>query len=202
MTLTTLTTLLDLLIKNTLTITFFILSMMLLLEYINTFTRGSFSNNLRGRKKTQIIFAAILGVLPGCLGTYTIVSLYTHNMIGIGGLLAVLISTIGDEAYYLLAKSPTLWVVLSLILFVLAIVFGFIVEYFWGKKKALNGKYEEHFVIHKEENYNLSFNNWKDIKHNLTNITFHRAILLFVIVVFMIFVLLPVLDIIIISHYQ
>ena len=46
----------------------------------------------------QILIGALMGIIPGCLGTYTIVSLYIHRVVNFPALMAALIATAGDEA--------------------------------------------------------------------------------------------------------
>jgi hypothetical protein len=54
----------------------------------------------------QIIIAALLGITPGCMGEFTVVSLYTHRMMGLAGLVTVMIATSGDETFVMFALFP------------------------------------------------------------------------------------------------
>ena len=62
-------------LKHALMITSFVLIMMLLIEYINVQTRGSWQLALRKSRFGQYVLGALLGVVPGCLGAFTAVSL-------------------------------------------------------------------------------------------------------------------------------
>ena len=66
-------------LKHALMITSFVLIMMLLIEYINVQTRGSWQTALRKSQVGQYLLGAFLGVTPGCLGAFTAVSLYSHR---------------------------------------------------------------------------------------------------------------------------
>lgn len=172
---------------DALTITAFVLSMMLVIEYFNVTTRGAFSKSLRTKKTAQIFLAAILGIIPGCLGTYTVVSLFTHNLLGIGALVAATIATLGDEAFFLFSMAPKEAVIIHVILFVVAIVFGFIVQFIF-KNKVFHTESVEHLAIHEEsvdKGCRISF---KECKSQLMKLSFHRALLIFGLVGLIVFV--------------
>jgi len=50
--------------KQALMITSFVLIMMLLIEYINVQTRGSWQQTLRKTRMSQYVLGAVLGVIP------------------------------------------------------------------------------------------------------------------------------------------
>jgi hypothetical protein len=66
----------------------------------------------------------LLGVSPGCLGAFAVVTLYSHRMVSFGALVATLIATSGDEAFVLLALFPRTAVLLTAGLAVLGWVVG------------------------------------------------------------------------------
>ena len=122
--------------QQSLTITLFVLSMMLIIEYINVFSRGIWSNKLKTSSWKQIIFAALLGVIPGCLGAYTAVSLYVHNIIGTAALVTAMIATSGDEAFFMFSIIPDTAIIINIVIFVIAIITGFLVNIFLKKIMA------------------------------------------------------------------
>ena len=67
-------------LKQTLMITAFVLFMMVVIEYINVQSRNVWAEKLQKSPILQIIVAALLGITPGCMGAFTVVSLYTHRM--------------------------------------------------------------------------------------------------------------------------
>ena len=93
-------------------ITGFVLMMMLVIDYVNVQTKGLWNRKLQQKGWLQIVIAALLGIIPGCLGAFTVVSLYTHRIVGFAALVAAMIATSGDESFVLLAMTPQkgLWV--------------------------------------------------------------------------------------------
>ena len=90
-------------LKQSLMITVFVLFMMVVIEYINVQSKNLWAEKLRQSPFLQIIIAALLGITPGCMGAFTVVSLYTHRMMGLAGLVTVMIATSGDEAFVMLS---------------------------------------------------------------------------------------------------
>lgn len=121
-------------ICQTIVITFFVLTMIILVEFINVLTHGKGNQFLNKNYHAQIIFSAIFGILPGCFGSYAISSLFTHNVVGLGALIANLIATTGDEAFFMYAMMPQKAILITVILFLLAVLVGYI-TYFITKKK-------------------------------------------------------------------
>jgi hypothetical protein len=167
--------LLDIL-KHTLLITAFVLTMMLIIEFVNIKSKGLWSKKLAKSRWSQLFVAALLGIIPGCMGTYTIVSLYTHNVVGLGALITAMIATSGDEAFIMISMIPEATLKLTVLLFVVAIVTGFLVNLFVKKKKQIIPE-ENHFPIHEEEEechvHERGF--FEKFKH----MSFQRAILIF-----------------------
>ena len=108
---------------QSLNITLFVLSMMLIIDYMNVLTRGLWSENLQKNKWKQVILGATLGLIPGCLGAYTAVSLYVHNIFGLGGLVAAMIATSGDEAFFMFSIIPQTALLIMLVLFICRVTF-------------------------------------------------------------------------------
>lgn len=92
--------------KESIEICALVILMMTLIEIFNVCTQGKMFHSLEKHKGRQIMTSAALGIIPGCLGGFAGVSLYSHRMIGFGALLATLIATTGDEAFIMLAKFP------------------------------------------------------------------------------------------------
>ena len=125
-------------IKHAVMITSFVLMMMLLIEYINVQTRGEWQKSLKKSRFGQYVLAASLGVAPGCLGAFAVVSLYSHKMVSFGALVAVMIATSGDEAFVMLSMFPQTAIWINVILFVIAIVVAFAVDAIFKNKNFLN----------------------------------------------------------------
>jgi len=104
-------------IKHSIMITSFVLMMMLLIEYINVQTQGAWQKSLKQNRLGQYILVASLGVMPGCLGAFTVVSLYSHKIVSFGALVAVMIATSGDEAFVMFSMFPQSAILINIILF-------------------------------------------------------------------------------------
>jgi uncharacterized membrane protein YeaQ/YmgE (transglycosylase-associated protein family) len=115
-------------LKHALMITSFVLIMMLLIEYVNVQTRGTWQHTLRQNRFGQYVLGAFLGVAPGCLGAFTAVSLYSHRAFSFGALVAAMVATSGDEAFVMFSMFPlqALWI--SLILFGVALLAGWLAD--------------------------------------------------------------------------
>jgi hypothetical protein len=87
-------------------ITTFVAVMMIGVEYLNVLTRGTFESALAGSALMQYVGAVILGAIPGCLGAFTVVALYSHRVVSLGALVGAMIATSGDEAFVMLAVVP------------------------------------------------------------------------------------------------
>ncbi len=116
-------------------ITGLVIIMMLLIEYFNVQTRGGWASRLRESGPGQVLLGAILGIIPGCMGGFAAVSLYTHSLLGFGGLVAMMVASSGDEAFVMLATIPRQALLLSVILFAVAVVSGLVVNLFSGHDK-------------------------------------------------------------------
>lgn len=54
----------------------------------------------------QPLFAALLGALPGCGGAIIVVTQYTRGYTTFGSVVSVLVATMGDAAFLLIAREP------------------------------------------------------------------------------------------------
>ena len=169
-------------IKQTLMITVFVIVMMLFIEYINVLTKNNWVNYFKKHKWAQIFIAALMGVIPGCLGTYTIVSLFTHNIFSLGALTAAMIATSGDEAFFMFSMIPSTAVKLTIIIFLIAIVSGFLTDIIFKKVKFAK-THDFKFKTHNEE-VSCKCYNKKLFWIQLKNITFQRAIIIFGLLIF------------------
>jgi len=113
---------------QTLMITGFVFGMMLAIEYFNVLTSGAWQQRVAGSRLGQYLFAAFLGIVPGCLGAFMVVAMYTHRMVTLGAVVAAMIATSGDEAFVMLAIIPGQTLLLTGILFVIAVISGILVD--------------------------------------------------------------------------
>ena len=163
-------------IQNTLMITSFVLVMMLLIEYINVVSKGNWSRGLQGSRFKQVLITAFLGLIPGCLGGFAVVSLFTHNIVNFGALVACMIASFGDEAFVMFAIVPETAILLSVVIFLIAIATGCIVNIFVKKFPAPFDP--EHFAIHHSDHEHTHADVKGSWRYNLKHLSFQRAILI------------------------
>ena len=150
-------------LRNSILITGLVVVMMMMIESLNIESGGLFFKGLRKTKVGQVIFGAVLGSIPGCMGGFATVSLYTHRMFSFGALVAMMIASSGDEAFVMLAMIPREALVLFAILFVLAIAVGIVTDRIYDRIHARHCGKDEHeecgaetdctdgYVIHEHE---------------------------------------------------
>ncbi|MBT3303205.1 MAG: arsenic efflux protein [Bacteroidetes bacterium] len=165
-------------------ITSFVLVMMLLIEYITILTQGQWSKPLKKSGFLQILVAALLGLVPGCLGTYTAVTLYSHGVFSFAAIVTAMIATSGDEAFVMFSMMPDMAIKLMLIIFGVALISGLILQIFFKNKNFIKRK-ELHFAFHEHEPSCSCFEQ-KQIIPQLKNITFERAILIAGVILFIV----------------
>lgn len=141
--------------------------MMMLVECLNAWTGGRAFNGLRQNRFGRVLLSAFLGVIPGCMGGFASVSLYTHGMISFGALVAMMIASSGDEAFAMLAMFPQKALLIFGILFVLAVVVGLAVDFFC-KGREIAPDYCCEAVVHEED----------AVKHGERHFSGKRALLL------------------------
>ena len=123
-------------IRNSILITGLVVVMMMMIESLNIESKGMFFKGLRKTKIGQVVIAALLGSVPGCMGGFATVSLYTHRMFSFGALVAMMIASSGDEAFIMLAMIPEQALILFIILFIIAIVVGIVTDLIHDKAHA------------------------------------------------------------------
>ncbi len=138
-------------LRSAVLITGLVVVMMMLIESFNVESRGRIFKGLRKSGLAQVTVSALLGSIPGCVGGFAAVSLYTHRMISFGALLAMMIATAGDESFMMLALFPgkALWI--FLILLVLAILTGVAVDRIWKDARPIPTRLEDTFELHDHE---------------------------------------------------
>lgn len=133
-----------------------VLIMMILLEYLMIIGVPTRFEHLKSSFAKQFLLALGVGLVPGCMGGYALVSLYSHGTIGFAALLAGFIVTLGDESFVLLSLAPKTTVLLWIILAILALFISFFVHKFLPSQSA---KGEAHIKIHDHQEH-LLINRW------------------------------------------
>ena len=134
-------------------ITGMVVIMMMMIESLNISSGGRFFQRLQRSKFGQIVVSALLGWIPGCMGGFASVSLFSHGMISFGALVAMLIATSGDEAVVMLTLFPGKALLISAIILAIGIAAGVLIDYV-GPKLGLKPyalKTCDEMHLHKED---------------------------------------------------
>ena len=172
-------------LRNSFLITGLVIIMMLMIEYINIHSEGRWFSRLRQRRFGQVVLGAGLGILPGCMGGFAAVSMYSHKLLSFGALVAMMIASSGDEAFVMLAMIPKEALILSGVLFVIAILVGWIVDLLSKKSIPTESRCDEGFQLHQEEHHHGGVNEKPSFK-NLKHASAERIALLLGVVIFII----------------
>ncbi len=182
-------------LRNSILITGLVIVMMLLLEFVNLNSHGKWFSRLRQRPFGQVVLGAGLGLIPGCMGGFAAVSMYSHKLLSFGALVAMMIASSGDEAFVMLAMISKEALLLMGILFVVAVVVGLIVDKVRLPFKAAQGHdikgkqkqegCEEGFPIHEEDEERDDHPEKPSLSH-LRHASMERIVLLIGVVLFII----------------
>lgn len=80
----------------------------------------------------QAPIASFLGALPGCGGAIIVVTQYTKGLVSFGSVVAVLIATMGDAAFLLIAREPTTGLAMMAAGFTIGTVSGWLIDAIHG----------------------------------------------------------------------
>jgi hypothetical protein len=153
-------------LRNSILITGLVVVMMMMIESFNIESKGLVLKGLRKTKVGQVVFGALLGSIPGCMGGFATVSLYTHRMMSFGALVAMMIASSGDESFVMLAMIPEQALILFIVLFIIAIMTGIITDQVYDKVHKSYCDKQEHddcisvpecsegFLVHEETEHN------------------------------------------------
>ena len=120
-------------LRNSILITGLVTVMMMMIESLNIESDGLVFRGLKKTRVGQVVIGALLGSVPGCMGGFATVSLYTHGLLSFGALIAMMIASSGDEAFVMLAMIPDKALIIFVLLFVLAIAAGIITDLVHGR---------------------------------------------------------------------
>lgn len=135
-------------LKDAIMITGFVFMMMLFLEYLNVMTGGAWQKKLSSNRWGQYLVAALLGALPGCLGSFAVVAMYSHCMISFGALTAAMFASAGDESFVMFAMFPGKAFHLHVILVLGGATTGLMVDLLLGRRLTRRPGECGGFVLH------------------------------------------------------
>lgn len=172
-------------LRNSFLVTGLVIIMMLMIEFINIHSEGRFFSKLRQHRFGQVVLGAGLGIIPGCMGGFAAVSMYSHKLLSFGALIAMMIASSGDEAFVMLAMIPKEALILCVVLFVIAILAGWMVDLF-TKKNDPKSTCDDGFQLHREEEHRHGEVASKPSLKNLKHASAERIALLLGVVIFII----------------
>ncbi len=167
-------------LKHAVMITAFVFVMMLVIEYLNVLTQGKWHEKMAKNKWMQYVLAAFLGAMPGCLGAFLIVSMYSHRIVSFGALVTVMIATSGDEAFVMFAIMPEKAFLITALIFAVGIAAGIITDNLFGK------------FVNKVNGDTFQFHEWEEcdcfptgsILAQLKNCSLARGVLILTLLIF------------------
>ena len=148
-------------LRNAILISGLVGIMMMLIESLNIGSAGRFFSGLRRSRTGQVAVSALLGAVPGCMGGFAAVSLYTHGILSFGALVAMMIASSGDEAFVMLAMMPRQAAWIFGVLLLIAIAAGLLVDLLW-KPRRPEARCDDGYAIH-EEKHSAWHLGWKRV---------------------------------------
>jgi len=176
-------------LREAVTITIFVFSMMVLVDWLNVRSRGGMTTALRGRKWREYLLSSFLGATPGCLGAFMNVSMYVHGLIGFGALVGGMIATSGDESYVMLSLFPGKALILFGGLFIAGIVFGAISDLIAARMQITTCEECRLQQVHPDE---IKTHGWTLLRENLRHPTALRILFLLLMVGLLVITILGV----------
>ena len=150
-------------LSGALLITGLVIIMMMMLEWFNVSSGGRLKAVSGSSRLGRVVLGALLGVVPGCVGGFAGVSLYSHGLISFGALVAMMIASSGDEAFVMLAMFPAKAMLLFAVLLVIGIAAGLLVDVIFPHKSH-SDCCEEHFEVHGGDSHGIG-RSWRNLAH-------------------------------------
>jgi hypothetical protein len=172
-------------LRQTIMVTGFVFVMMLVIEYVNVLTSGAWGHRLARNRWGQYLFAASLGVVPGCLGAFAVVAMYSHRLLSLGAVVAAMIATSGDEQFVMLALVPRQALLIFAVCFALGIAVGALVDALGGKRFAAGTLCCDGLEIHEHERARRPLFDLGGIRARWRDCSAARGILATVLVLFL-----------------
>lgn len=142
-------------------VTVFVGAVLLIFGYVNYKKSGRLVKKIEESKKTQLIIGSLLGLTPGCGGAIFVMPLFPKGTVSFGTIVATLIATMGDSAFVIMSVMPLQYIFVSILSLIVAIITGYIVDYFnfgdyllekMNEKKRTKAAVE---LIHKDVDHTL-----------------------------------------------
>lgn len=102
--------------------------LMIMIEYLELRYQDKIREKIVQSPLNQYLIASALGVIPGCLDAFFIVSLYSHGLVSMGALVSVMLSTAGDEAFVMIPLFPREAILISIVCFIVGVLGGLLTD--------------------------------------------------------------------------
>ncbi len=123
-------------LKESSSITLTIFALMVIVEILVLKYKSNVVKFVKRNKLLEYITSSFFGIIPGCVGTFAMDSLYMAGLLSFGGIIAVMIATSGDEAFLMLSmafQGSIKWATIAILtssLLVLGILGGYLADYY------------------------------------------------------------------------
>ncbi|NOZ81028.1 MAG: selenocysteine protein [DPANN group archaeon] len=147
-------------LKESLVIITLIFVMMVIVEFLVLRYRRKITSAIGKGRFFSYILSSSFGIIPGCVGTFTMDTLYMGGLLSFGGIVAVMVATSGDEAFLMLSLAASgklswaLILVLMLTLFLFGILAGWLGDVFVKKTRMTFCKHCS-IVDHRVDEFNI-----------------------------------------------
>ena len=113
-------------------VTVFVAATLALVYVFETAFRFDLGRAMERARWLQSPIASFLGALPGCGGAIIVVTQYTRGLISFGSVVAVLIATMGDAAFLLIAREPLTGLAIMAMGFTVGSISGWLIDAIHG----------------------------------------------------------------------
>lgn len=90
-------------------------------------------SKLKSLPAGQVLFASLLGAIPGCGGAIIVITQYVSGSMSFGAVVAVLTATMGDAAFLLLASEPMTGLGVIALTMTIGVLSGLVVDHIHDK---------------------------------------------------------------------
>ena len=116
-----------------LAVSVFVAASLLVIYGVQAGMKTDFSALLSRHRRWHIPLSVALGLLPGCGGAVVVVTQFVDGRLGFGSLVAVLLATMGDACFLLIASEPQTAVVVMVVSAATATLCGWFAEWLHGR---------------------------------------------------------------------
>lgn len=136
-------------------VTVFVAGTLAIVYGLETWLRADVGKFLERQGRFQAPMSAFLGALPGCGGAIVVITQYTRGYVTFGSVVAVLVATMGDAAFLLLARDPVVGASIFVLGFVVGSLSGWAIDALHGSN-FLRADIEEKTIAEHRKTHDLT----------------------------------------------